>query len=322
MTLSASQIGESVNLPIIDAHHHLWPKGPMGPAYLLPDLLDDLGTVPDVRKTVYIECGMNYRSGGPDLFRPVGEIEHIVELTKRQSDAGITPPIEAVVGHADLTAGRRIYQVVETQLLAGEGMLRGIRHAGADDPQIDLPFGPCPYPDARFRQAVGMLGRNNLIYETWHFHPQNDALAELAEAVSETTIVLDHLGCPLGVHRFDGEQERVFDEWCASIERLAQCDNVFLKLSGLSMRFTGLGWHASNHPPEVDEIAQKFSRYFLHAIDCFGSRRCMFGSNFPVDRLQFSYETLWRAYRQCVAHLPAHERHDLLHDTASRVYGL
>ena len=154
------------------------------------------------------------------------------------------------------------------------------------------------------------------------YHRQNRDYAALARAVPDTLMVLDHFGTPLGVGGYAGRRDEIFEEWRVTIAEIAKCENVVAKLGGLAMPDNGFGWHQAARPPTSDAFVAEQSRYYLHAIECFGPQRCMFESNFPVDRLSLSYPVLWNALKTIAAPFSEPEREAMFSGTASRVYRL
>ena len=103
---------------------------------------------------------------------------------------------------------------------------------------------------------------------------------------------------------------------------LAQCENVHAKLGGLQMEVNGYGWHERAQPPGSEELCQATERWHEHALDVFGIKRCMFESNFPVDKMSCSYGVLWNSFKRLTADYSGAEKAALFHDNASRVYQL
>ncbi|OYU73498.1 MAG: amidohydrolase, partial [Burkholderiales bacterium PBB5] len=132
------------------------------------------------------------------------------------------------------------------------------------------------YADADFRAGVALLGELGLTYDTWHYHHQNAAFADLARAVPGTTMVLDHFGTPLGVGPYAGQREAIFSQWQRDIVAIARCPNVVAKLGGLAMPDNGFGWNQRDRPASSDELLEAQARYYHHAIACFGPERCLF----------------------------------------------
>jgi predicted TIM-barrel fold metal-dependent hydrolase len=135
-------------------------------------------------------------------------------------------------------------------------------------------------------------------------------------------MVLDHFGTPLGVGRWAGRPDEVFEQWKADIADIASLDNMVAKLGGLAMPDAGFGWHTATRPPTSDEFVAAQERWYLHAIDAFGPDRCMFESNFPVDRWSLSYHVFWNGTKKIAARFTDDEQHALFWGTAERVYRL
>ena len=175
---------------------------------------------------------------------------------------------------------------------------------------------------AQFRQGFAQLARHDLVFEAWMFHTQLHELVSLATAYEDTTIVLDHVGGPLGIGPFRNQRAEVFSHWQRAIDELATCPNIVVKLGGLQMPINGFGWHRRDAPPSSAELAEATRPYYLHCIERFGPDRCMFESNFPVDKASCSYTTLWNLFKRIAEGFSPDEKAALFHDTASRVYRL
>jgi predicted TIM-barrel fold metal-dependent hydrolase len=305
---------------IVDAHHHLWPPGE-GMRYGLAELLADVGSGHDVVRTVFVECRAAYRTGGPPELAPVGETEFVAGAA---SDSGGL--IGGIVAHADLRLPQ-LGDVLDAHVEAGRGLLRGIRHSLARGDRADglTIAGRAPAglsEDPAFRAGVRTLGVRGLTYDTWLYHYQAGEFLDLARAVPDTLMVLDHFCTPLGVGRFEGRRDELFDRWRDDISQIARCDNVVAKLGGLAMPDNGFGWHTDARPPTSDEFVTAQGPYYDHALACFGADRCLFESNFPVDRLSLSYRTLGNAVKKIVRTASPTERDAVFHGTATRVYRL
>ena len=316
---------------IIDPHHHLW-RNRFSQDYLLDELWADTGAGHKVTKTLFMECRAFYRREGPEHLMALGETEAITDIAKRsQENTEDHAQIVGIVAHADLTlAGTEKDKLIE--LLDGHSsiagpLFKGIRHAGARDkePEALVIAGSAPaylYGKESFREGLRLLAARGLSYDTWHYHHQNPDYIELANAVPECTMILDHFGTPLGVGRFRGNRDEIFKEWKVEMRELAKCDNVFAKIGGLAMPDNGFGWHLAERPPTSDEFVAAQARYYHHMIECFGPERCMFESNFPVDRLSISYPVLWNGLKKIAAHYTESEQQALFSGTASKVYKL
>ncbi len=312
--------------PIIDPHHHLWKARP--DRYLLADLMADLCSGHNVLATVFIQCQSEYRPDGPEALQPVGETEFVAAAaTECESGAYGTPRACAgIVGHADCLLGDRIDAVLEAHIQAGGGRFKGIRHSGTYDPGI-APTAPpgAPaglYREAAFRAGFARLHDLGMTFEAWLYHPQLGDLVDLLRAFPAHKVVLNHFGGPLGVGPYEGRQAEVFAQWRAYMIELAACPNLHLKLGGLAMNVNGFGYHHAVLPPSSGEMAGAWRPYFETAVDLFGADRCMFESNFPVDKGMCSYPVLWNAFKRLAAGCSADEKAALFHRTAQSFYSL
>ena len=309
---------------IIDPHHHLWKSVSMWGRYVLEDLWADTESGHRIEKTVFIDCRSNYLAEGPEHLRPIGETQFVAEEAKRSSEGKGKATISAIVSHANLLLGDAVEDVLTAHEEAGAGLFRGIRHAGPHDTTGTLSNSgsgrPCPYSFKEFQQGASRLGRLGYTYDTWHFYHQNREFADLARSVPETTMILDHFGTPLGVGAYAGRQNEIFEQWKKEITEISKCPNVYAKLGGLAMPDNGFGWDKNPQPPTSDEFVEAQRPYYLHTIDCFGPDRCMFESNFPVDRLSISYHVLWNGFKKIVADFSETEKDRMFYGTAAHVY--
>ena len=132
--------------------------------------------------------------------------------------------------------------------------------------------------------------------------------------------MLDHFGGPLGIGPYAGKQDEIFEVWKRNIAELATCPNVVAKLGGINMDLNGFGWHEQNKPPTSVQLMEATRRYYEHTIGSFGVDRCMFESNFPVDKRTCSYYVLWNTFKRIASGCSSSEKSALFHDTAARVY--
>ncbi len=314
-------------LPIVDPHHHLWDRP--GWRYLLDELLADLTSGHTIVATVFLQCRAMHRADGPEAFRPVGETEFVNGIAAMSASGGYGPTkvCAGIVGHVDLMIGGAAREVLEAHIQAGGGRFRGIRHISAWDPDPVL-MNPAyrPPPDMlhrpEFREGFAQLAPLGLSFDAWLYHPQIDELTALARAFPDTPIVLDHVGGPIGVGPYAGRRDAEFARWATSIRELATCPNVYAKLGGLGMPFTNLGLHDGPEPPSSEQLAAAARPYFETCIAAFGPDRCLFESNFPVDKGTCSYAVLWNAFKRITAGCSADEKAALYRDTAARVYRL
>ena len=226
----------------------------------------------------------------------------------------------------DLLAPDDLDALLDAHAEAGEGLFRGIRHAAAWDasdairPSHHHPP-PHLYLDATFRRGFARLAARGLTFDAWLFHPQIPELTDLARAFPDASIILDHLGGPLGIGPYAGRRDDYFPEWRADMAGLATCPNVTVKLGGMAMPINGWDWHKTGAPDSAAFAAAQ-GDWYRAAIDLFGPDRCMFESNFPVDRASLSYRTLWNGLKRIAAPYSEAEKDLMFRGTAARVYGI
>ncbi len=321
---AATETAIDPEFAICDPHHHLWDY--RDSRYLVDEFLGDLAGGHRVDCTVYVECRHDWRTDGPESLRPVGETEYVAELTAASQGGDSTRVAAGIVAFADLTLGADVRAVLQAQLAASD-RVRGIRYLSAWDVSDKVHNSQTKPPqhlllDPGFQAGFAQLKDFDLVFDAWVYHPQIPDVTQLARRFPEQTIVLNHVGGPLGIGPYKDRRSEVFDVWQPAIEELASCANVQVKLGGLAMSMAGFGWHKRDVPPGSQELADAMAPYFRTCIDAFGSDRCMFESNFPVDKVSCSYTTLWNAFKLVAREYSARERAALLHDTAVRTYRL
>jgi len=312
-------------LPIIDTHHHLWERPDH--RYLLHELLADLTTGHNVVATVFLECHAMYRAAGPVEMRPVGETEFVAGIAA-MSDSGLYGPTRiaaGIVGFADLTLGDRVTPVLEALIRAGGGRFRGVRHSAAWDASEIIgnsaaASGPHDMRRPEFRAGLARLAGLGLSLDAWVFHPQLADAIDLARAFPAATIIVGHCGGPLGYGPYAGKRDEVFASWKAGITELATCPNVVMKLGGMMMRLAACDYGAREAPPSSAELADLWRPYIEFCIERFGAARCMFESNFPVEKMGIGYAALWNAFKRIAAGASADDKHALFSGTARRAY--
>ena len=311
-------------LPIVDPHHHLWDREG---GYLLDELLADLGSGHNVVATVFAQCGYAYRSTGPLALRPVGETELVAGVARQAEERGVKARVCAgIVGYADMELGDDVEPVLQAHIDAAGGRFRGIRHISARHeafnasllgrPPADLLYRPA------FRRGLAQLQAKGLSFDAWLYHTQIDQLVDLARAFPELPIVLNHVGGPLGVGPYRGKGDEVFPAWQAAMQNLAACPNVSVKLGGLAMALCGFDFHLQPVPPSSSQLAAAWKPYLQTSIEIFGARRCMFESNFPVDKAMCSYAVLWNGFKRIAAGASPDEKAWLFKGTADAFYRL
>jgi len=319
------------DLPICDPHHHLWDgrQGQVHSRYLLDEILYDLSGGHNIVSTVHIECGSMFKVDGPEPYRPVGETEFVNGIAAMSASGAYGPTRIAagIVGTVDLKIGDLAADVLDRHIQAAGGRFRGIRlgalwhnSEAVRNHRTNPPESLLLRDD--FRTGFKHLETHDLSFEAWVCHPQIADVADLADAFPTTTIVLNHFGGPLGVGPYAGQADAVFEDWKAKIDDLARHPNVVAKLGGLNMDINGYGWECQPEPPSSMALVTATRRYFDFMIDRFGVTRCMFESNFPVDKFSCSYTVLWNAFKRLTEGYSDSERSALFHDNAKRVYRL
>ena len=318
------------DIPICDPHHHFWDfRDARIPyqRYLLHELSADLNSGHNVMSTVFVEARSMYREDGPEEMRPVGEVEFVQGLAAASASGAYGPSraAAAIVGHANLNLGDRVEPVLEALQTASPNRFRGIRHSVTWDPHPEVEITAAHRMEGQlssdnFRAGARVLARMGLSLEGWLYFPQLQELAEFARAVPELTIILNHIGGLLRVGPYADCDDEVMATWRSGIEAVAACPNVNVKLGGIGMPSTGFDWHARNEPIGSEELAGSMAPLIDYCIEQFGPDRSMFESNYPVDKVSYSYNVMYNAFKRLSKSYSATERADLFHDTAARVY--
>jgi predicted TIM-barrel fold metal-dependent hydrolase len=302
-------VADDGEFPIVDAHHHLWDLGrnpypwlqdpepipfrygdytALKRDYLPADYRRD-GAGFNIVKTVHMEAEWERRD-------PAAETRW---LTKVSAAHGFP---NAFVGHAEPQRAD-IAEVLTAH--AEYPLVRGIRHKPASSPSpADAQRGaPSSMDDETWRRGYALLERYGFSYDLqtpwWHL----DAAAQLARDFPRTTLILNHTGLPA-----DRSVEGLAG-WRRAMETLAREPNAALKISGLGQR--GQSWTLEANGPVIRD-----------AIAIFGADRCMFASNFPVDSLAGSFQTIFRGFRDATAKETPEGQRKLFHDNAVRIYRL
>jgi L-fuconolactonase len=333
------------DLPIVDPHHHLWdrrnyatPQAPEHPfmtaiqdarRYLLDELLADTGSGHNVTATVFVECGAFYKADGPLEMRVVGETEFVNGVAAMGASGvyGDVRPCAGIVSRADLLLGDGVAPVLEAHIAAGGGRFRGIRNSASHNDDKDV-LGPLNRVEAGlylsddFRKGFGHLGRMGLAFDAWLLEPQLPDVIDLARAFEGTTLVLDHVGTPLGRGSYTGKLSERFPIWRDNIRELAKSPNVVVKLGGLAMAFCNFPSFLAEPRAPSEQLAAEWGPYIETCIEAFGAERCMFESNFPVDKGAYPYAAYWNACKLLTRGASPADRAALFRDTAARFYRL
>ena len=306
---------------IVDAHHHLWGEGQGlagSPAYLSQHLLADINGH-NVVASVYVECGIGYHTDGPEHLRPVGETGFALGEARRS--AATKAPILGIVSHADLGLDpAKVEETLDAHGEAGGGLFRGIRqlpgsHGGGGARDL--------LAEAGFRDGVVLLGRKGYSLDAFMISSQLPDFAALARQVPDTTLILNHIGMPIFRPGEGPDRADVMAGWREGMAALAQCPNALVKLGGIGMDSQfGMGWTKQENPPTSDQVVAWWGDDIRFCIDTFGPSRCMFESNFPVDRWAVGYTVLWNAFQKMAAGYSQDEQEELFSGTAIRAYRL
>ena len=326
------------DLPIVDAHHHLWhhtlangtlhPVIARRPRYLIDEMSADLNSGHRIRATVFVQCRAMYRSEGPEYLKPVGETEFANGAAAMSASGAYGPTriCAGIVGFADLTVGDAIDEALESHLAASP-RFRGIRQSSPwdADPGVRglLSFDtPGLYLSDDFCRGYARLSKYGLSFDAWLLEPQLPDVIDLAKRFPETPIVLDHVGTPLGVATYRGKREERFSIWRRNVRALAKLPNVTVKLGGLGGDFCNFPSFEADPPARPEQLAGEWGPYLESCIEAFGPERCMFESNFPVDGATCDYATLWNAFKVFAKAYSADEKAHLFAGTATRFYRL
>jgi predicted TIM-barrel fold metal-dependent hydrolase len=310
---------------IVDPHHHLWDR--RGSTYLSEQLLIDTRSTHNVTHTVFVECLSEYDDNVPAHLRPVGETRFVAAEAAKLRTTGRTE-IAGIVGFADMTLGAAVEEVLAAHDTAGTGLFRGVRHATAwsDDPEIRVGHTNPPerlMEDNKFREGIATLGAKGYSFDAWLYFDQLHELTALARRLPDVSIVLNHLGAPLGIGRYRDRHTEVTALWKAAMIGVASCPNVSLKIGGIGMDDLFVtGWGAIDPPADSDLVVARWDNQVRWCIDTFGPSRCMFESNFPVDRQALSYSVIWNAFQKIAAVYDDAEQDEMFAGTATKVYRL
>lgn len=312
------------DLPIVDPHHHLWDirNTQSEPAssfeqkvYLCEEIANEVAdSGHNVTKTVFAQCGAFYRASGPAEMRCVGETEFVHGIVA-MSRSGIYGDVELCAGifsAADLRAGADVERVLQAHMQASDNF-RGIRTAFPSDLNDD------------FMAGYNMLAKHNLSFDNWS--PDYDrlpTLARLADANTDVTVIVNHLGGKIDANASDDEITR----WRQGIDAVAACSNTVLKCGGAQMRVGD--WEPDFHmhkraaPMGSEELCELLLPYYQYAIEAFGPDRCMFESNFPVDKEGVTYRSCWNLFKHIAKRLGLSEaeKNAIFSGTATRAYRL
>ena len=288
--------------------------------YLPADYAADAAELP-ITQIVHVEAEWRDRQG----LGPAAETRWVDQLF-----GGSAIGVGGIVGYVGLEQPNA-EELIAAHIQASE-RFAGVRQMLAFD--LDegiMRFCPRPYlsRDQHWRRGLALLEQHNLSFDAWFFHHQLDELVALAKAYQGITFVLDHMGTPIGVGGQFSSYGRTLEArdvtlrtWQMHLNELAELPNVMVKLSGLFMPVLGWGFEHRSTPPSQQELLEKAGPLFDFVLQTFGVDRCMFASNFPMDKVSLSLHQLYGFYSALVAAYPEESRRKLFHDNAAQVYGI
>lgn len=315
------------DIAIVDAHHHLFHNANV--TYAASDYAEDARAGHRIVASVYVDAHTYYRTSGPEVLRPLGEVE-FANGVGAMADGGAFGGLRicaAIVGHADLRLGSQVGWLLDRAMAAAPDRFRGIRQVTMDYPDDTPyrffmsglpPFGVLEHPD--FHDGFAELAARDLVFDAAAFHVRVPELAKLADAWPNTRIVLNNMGIAMALDADEARQREVFEEWRANLVDIARRDNVVCKVGGLGMPFWGFGLHEREGAIGSEELSRHWQPWVDVALEAFGADRCMAGSNYPPDSRSAGFVPLWNALKRTVAGCSADEKADLFSRTAARTY--
>lgn len=316
------------DLAIVDSAHHLFDRPAL--KYMLDDYLKDVRSGHRIVASIYVETLAFARPDGPELLRPLGEVE-FANGVGAMSDSGVYGDCRicaAIVGHADLRHGEQVGELLDQSLARAPERFRGVRQITIDD-ESDAPFRYVTNRPARgimqhpnFRAGFKEVVRRGLTFDAAAFHHQLDEIAQLADAFPDGSIVLNHVGQAQAMGLDAQGRAAVFEKLRAALKELGRRPNITCKIGGLGLPFWGFGFEQRADPVGYLELAEAWKPYVEAAIEAFGPDRCMMESNYPPDGRAAGFVPLWNALKHIVRGASADEKAALFRRTAARVYRL
>jgi L-fuconolactonase len=315
-------------LPIVDAHHHLFHRPPL--RYLLDEYLADAAAGHRIVASVYVETQAFARRDGPEMLCSLGEIEFANGMAAMAASGayGECRACAGIVGHADLRHGAAIGELLDQALALAPQRFRGIRQVTIE-PRNEAdyryithrpPTGVMRHP--QFHDGMRQLQARGLVFDAAVFHHQTGDVAALADSFPDMTIVHNHMGTAVAQGDDHAARQQAFVDWRNALHALAHRPNVVCKVGGLGLPFWGFGFHTRGEPIGYHELAAAWKPYVETAVELFGPQRCMMESNFPPDGRSAGFVPLWNALKHLTRDCSAQERAAMFHDNAVRVYRL
>ena len=314
------------DLPIIDPHHHVWDddRG----RYLIDELVDDLSTGHNIVATVYAQFKAMYRAEGPPSMQP-GRRSRIRQRHRRRerqwplrqgsacAKASSDMPIFCWATMCSRCSKRSSLQA--TAASAAFAMARRGTAAAQDMAGHSRRRTSCSM--AKFRRGFARLAPLGLSFDAWLFYPQLPDLIDLLQAFPDTEVILDHAGGILGIPPHT-QRDEVFSIWRSHIRRARALSQFECQDRWTRYALLRLGFPCTRHPAIFSRTVFRVAALCRDVHRSLRSERCMFESNFPVDKQSCGYGVLWNAFKRITQNCSTAEKAALYHDTAARVYRL
>jgi predicted TIM-barrel fold metal-dependent hydrolase len=334
-------------IEIVDPHHHLWDMRELNgynlwgifkqQYYMTDELVEDcVFGGHRVTHTVFMEAHSFQSKDLESMMAPLGEVQMAQGVAAQFASGkyGKVRCAAGIVGTADFEKYGAAVERLLTACKSASPNYCGVRCSAQHDTKVTDKFAvpePGLYRKPKFREGFALLEKHGLVFDAFLFSSQLPDLYDLAKDFPGTTIVLDHLGTPVAAlgnygsaSDYDGQQGQILEAWKFEMSRLAQdCPNVYVKIGGLLPQL-GHGLEQRGQPATSTEIAEIYKDICMWTIRTFGADKCMFESNFPVDKVNVSYTVLWNAFKRITndAGLSQEDRRQLFSETAKRVYRL
>ena len=314
------------DIPIIDTHHHLFNRPQL--RFLLDEFLEQANLGHKIVATVYMETLSMARPDGPEVLRPIGEIEFANGMAAicASGTYGDCRVAAGIVGNADMRLGDRVAETLDAAMAVAPGRFRGIRQVAMEHPDPAVmrymtnlpPAGLLRHPN--LRPALRQLAQRGLSFDTAVFHTQLPELGAVAAENPDNVFVLNHAGMAFLMGLDPSARAEAFGEWRANMRSIARNSNVYCKIGGLGMSYWGFGFMERPDVIGFRELAEAWQPFVEVAMEAFGAERCMAESNFPNDGRSCGWVPLWNGLKYAVRGCSQGEKEALFSGTARRVY--
>ncbi len=315
------------DLPIIDAHHHLFLRPTL--RYLLDDYLADINAGHRIVASVFVETQAFARIDGEELMRPLGEVEFAngIAAMAASGSFGKAQVCAAIIGYADMRRGDDVARLLDRCQQTAPERFRGVRQItlehSSESPWAYTPKRPPVgvLQDPQFRAAFRHLGPRGLIFDAAVFDHQLSDIASIADSFPETLITLNHAGMAMGMDAHgDAARKELFTLWRERLSEVARRPNIYCKIGGFGLPFWGFGFEQREDPIGHRELADCWRPWVETTVEIFGTERCMAESNYPPDGRSCGYVPLWNALKLIVSGATHNEKLNLFCNTAAKVH--